>query len=507
MKNRFYLLALFFTCFSFLSLGQSFASDMIIEENLENNEPSIPEGIIPTECPLMKQLPDGIMPLDEFFVFNSDAEYEDYLGVFDWEGDDLLVQGYYPNKGRMIIQKYSYLDENEEWVYVDDYYHVYGLVKNIWLYGYFMNGVLLIPDQLLFHDERYGDVYFYNFYLGNYSRFDDNGKLVSEHVIKRNLSNPFYFEFNENGKLVSYRIDQELYDNFYYADPELMQFVRVGSVAVPDYDSNSFFWMNSWIKGTRLADFKFNEKEWTYQGEAMFKDPWLLFPAIGQVTEEYPVPFYVNKENNHLLLLREPYGENTPYGDFFDQSKSGNILIDISDQEFVKAIWGIRAGNHKTSEGSEPIYCFNLESWDTDLMSYDKEYSKTRLFEADGRISNFNPLTNKIELFHTVHWVDVWSPTTWGWFPGLDDMAGYVILPDTYDSGFDAFVDKNSISSNVSVETGKGYVSISSASEVTVTIYSIGGSVIKTVEISETPSKVELLPGVYLVAGKKVMVF
>lgn len=475
---------------------------------IELNENSLPEGFKPIKHNNLAPVEKAVTP-HELIIIESDAKYEDYIGIFDWKGENQLTSEGYPNEGRLVIMPYYYFDDDDTQIYVENYYEIYGLIKNIWLYGYFQNGVLLIPDQKIAHHDTYGDLWFYNYYPSIYTTLDDENHQVPEYRLKRNTSNPFYFEFNKQGKLVSYRIDQDLYDKFYYAAPELMQFVRIGAVAIPDYSSDLFFWLCSWIEGDRYEDFAFNEKEWTYGGEAMYMDPWLLFETFGQYNEEYPVPFYVNKQNKHLLLLKEPYGANTPYGEQFDTSKPGHVLLDISDPSFVKAMIRVRAGSFKSEDKKKDdgIYCFNLESFYTDLMDWDKEITREFLMEFDGKISNFSPITNKIEIQYPVHWMTWYDLMTWGSFPGKERLDGYIVLPKSYDSGFeDASVDMNSFSEGISVESGKGFVNISSDTEKKVNIYSIDGRIVKTINSIPETTTISLTPGVYIIAGKKIMI-
>lgn len=90
------------------------------------------------------------------------------------------------------------------------------------------------------------------------------------------------------------------------------------------------------------------------------------------------------------------------------------------------------------------------------------------------------------------------APNAWGVY------AANFAMPDVFQSGVDSpFADGN----NVLVSTGKGHLTLSASSIVNTAVVDVLGRVVTNVTVTpESPATVQLAPGIYIVAGHKVLV-
>lgn len=115
-------------------------------------------------------------------------------------------------------------------------------------------------------------------------------------------------------------------------------------------------WLGSWKYGlafSALEDmypdapaFTFNDNEWASIGTSKFTDGWLkVLTTNGAGFPAYDVDTYVNKANDNLYLLRNPYGAKSPYASVnADINNEGYIILDITNPDCVLVRPNVSAG-------------------------------------------------------------------------------------------------------------------------------------------------------------------
>lgn len=117
-----------------------------------------------------------------------------------------------------------------------------------------------------------------------------------------------------------------------------------------------------------------DESEWNAIGNASFKDGWLQATVgQGESLGFYDVPCFQNKENKNLYMLKNPYGEGTPYYATNDLRLPGYIAFEVISEEVEN--WDgdlvemttivvtpfVLSGYDNVETIEAPIYCTNLE--------------------------------------------------------------------------------------------------------------------------------------------------
>lgn len=83
------------------------------------------------------------------------------------------------------------------------------------------------------------------------------------------------------------------------------------------------------------ASFEYDESEWYEVGNATLDEGWLR-ALTGDSLEPYQVPVLKNRNVPTDLLLVNPYGKNTPYGEINDNANGqGFIYLDVANPDCV----------------------------------------------------------------------------------------------------------------------------------------------------------------------------
>lgn len=144
--------------------------------------------------------------------------------------------------------------------------------------------------------------------------------------------------------------------------------------AVGDYrDEDYGFWLltgNNKFTLYAVNDGSVDLSEWTEIATGTMYDGWILPGMKNQSGEYYDIENYPlavtiarNNENENLLLIENPYVESISGFPAADGSQ-GNIVIDISDPEFVLVNPGVFSG---VKSGDNPICCVNIEGVYVDM--------------------------------------------------------------------------------------------------------------------------------------------
>ena len=379
---------------------------------------------------------------------------EDYVGMFKWKGDNLLVGESWPIEGFFTI---SIDEERENGLLLTDF-PTYFTTKATFEPS---TGKLLIPNQCV--DTYYDTIpasggspemiikqeaWFLN-YTGK--NVVDNGET---HIGVTPSKNPFYFTMLADGNLQSGGdIDQEKFKRFEYTDAELEELMCIAVGAPFENDvqvQGQWYLMCIWITCESLNEYHVNMDDWNPVGDALFKDAW--FPVMWdnlQTPQAYNVPLYRNNKTRTQYLLYNPYGPNTIYGmDEVNVSDAdGYMIFDIADPYcvvFRPLVYSITINmmNQNEEMYQEGVYTYNLEGQfyyitgmsTTDIMiMLDTEGYVTSDLRASTRtITVRNPLIAYQS-----------NPTEGVWWGGFPDFKGNIILPEGYNStdGIESIVD------------------------------------------------------------------
>lgn len=90
-----------------------------------------------------------------------------------------------------------------------------------------------------------------------------------------------------------------------------------------------------YLESVGLSMFNYNADEWTPAGQCDFTDGWVA-PAFNTEIPAYKVDIEVNKANNNLVLLKNPYGPNTPFVEANENpNEPGYILLNVENAKCV----------------------------------------------------------------------------------------------------------------------------------------------------------------------------
>lgn len=348
----------------------------------------------------------------------------DFYGAYRWVGNDVLN-----DKGNEGMFTIDVNPNNPNRVLVT------GL--DPWcesLDGYVSNGKLYIPNQQVgFYSDLNQEIWFINYTLG--IRYEASGETYYNFKKSQEL---FYFTLDEEGYLYAGTpIDDEKFNNFQYSDSELEQNVCVASSALPYYDPDGQgyfygFWLCTWITGFKTPIFSFTNSEWTYVGDAQFKDAWFTVWYEGEAPV-YDVPLYRNNNDKNLFLLRDPFGNGTPWEGTNLGTTPGNIVFSIEDPSCVlieplvyTLTLPINLGN-----GAEEhdLYCYNEEGFEYFLNGESISNIKNNFMLDRRNVSTFNAGNRKVTIYNGRFST---KENLLNQLYYEDNIEGYIILPENY---------------------------------------------------------------------------
>lgn len=155
------------------------------------------------------------------------------------------------------------------------------------------------------------------------------------------VNTPFQFYFNEDGG-----IDTDFMDLF--------------SVAVYQGNTLAGYVFLEYANMLAKRDATLNNNGWTNAGTAKVNEMWfqvLLEAGSDMIVGEYTVPYQVSTENPNLIRIVDPYGPNTPYGEYNLSLAEGCIYINTEYDDAVEVIrcYDLLLG-YADQEQTEPIY-------------------------------------------------------------------------------------------------------------------------------------------------------
>lgn len=380
---------------------------------------------------------------------DAPATAEDFVGTYTWAGDNCLSGEVWPNEGMMSIT----LDaENPGKLIID------GLpYSDLPLSGcYVQDGKLYIPNQYWIENTYYGqEVWFWNYSFQNTTR---EGEPAYTYV--RNDDYQFCFTMFEDGSLMAGSIlDADKFNNHQYTDSELLSLTCIGGAMMPA-DQSGWFWLCRFIDAYPLEMFTFNEAEWKYMGEALFKDPWFCIFWQDNDSPQYYVPFYCNVVEPNRYLLKDPYGPNTPYTEEFTENDGSKFTINISNEPgylvfsveepecvtFEPLVYAMTFdGSVVGDDGyAYPTDCFNFEGYNYYLNGATYEDIMVYCMQNDMMTSFFDPTDPEgpfLQIYNTLFAFnfDPTYPYSWS---GVE-ADGWILFPNDYDSVEDILGEEN----------------------------------------------------------------
>ena len=352
---------------------------------------------------------------------------EDFVGNFIWHGYNNLDGIYDPNGGCMDIK----LDPDNPGQLV-----INGFIYNAPVTGYVENDRLYIPNQIVRYSEYYNeDLWFWNISIRNGNPL--LGENRNSYYYQYNPSTPFFFIISEDGNLYageSDNIDIEKWNAHEYTNAELEDIACVPAVILYN-NFQTYYFLCEWVMGYPLEVFAtVEDRNWEPIGEATFKDAWLQVMWASGRAPEYQVPLYRNKADSNIFMLKDPYGPQTPYGKngiTIDDGQEGHILFDISDPGLV-CFYPFKYGC--TLDGYESPYyyymynrmgyLYYLEGFTKDELK-EMTYLPMSIFTKNTRTVHIEDAFFANQYMDNVYYNQVWYD---------EDMSGYIILPDNYDS-------------------------------------------------------------------------
>ena len=360
------------------------------------------------------------------------ASQEDFLGMYQWVGNDVLNDPGY-SQGMFSI------DVNPD---NPDRVMVTGLDPWLeYLDGYVENGRLYIPNQQEgIYQELNQQIWFLNYTVVNGIDTDEVTGEQSPAYFFTKSSNPFYFSIGEDGYLYAGTpLDEEKFDSFQYSDEELAQEVCIASSALPYYDPDGQgyfygFWLCAWITGAEIPIFEYNEDEWTYIGEADFQEPWFQVWYEGEAPI-YPVPVYRNKEADAQFMLKAPFGPGTPWEDVTEGTEPGYILFSIGDPNCVLVqplVYSLTLPLNITGDGSQPyqVFCYNMEGFEYVFNQETTDDIKLNFTMDRMNVSNFDATTRTVSLYNARFSV---KQALLNQLYYDENSEGFIVLPENYD--------------------------------------------------------------------------
>lgn len=372
---------------------------------------------------------------------------QDYLGVYQWSGRTALVNedgtpapGFGTEGIMTVSQSETYADS----LIITGFPNVIldEAGTQLQLSAYVKDGRMYIPNQYLFTNTYYNvDVWFTNMTLVNNVEEEGYDFIFT--------SNEYYFEMNEDGMLVAGQDpDSEKFQNHEYTDAQLEEMICFAAATMPT-GPQGYFWLLMWAEAYPFDTFKFVSDEWKDAGTALFKDAW--FPIFWQDgnTPSYEVPVMRNKADDNLFLLYNPYGPNTPYGEYEINigTEPGFIVFNISEPDcvvFQPLVYSMT--NDEREEGETeaypvPYYNYNFEGYYHYLQGAD--YDELIVYmDQEGMdcsyIDENDPQGPVVYIYNALFSISAYGytvldPLYWG-----GDMAamdnGYILLPQGYDA-------------------------------------------------------------------------
>ena len=370
---------------------------------------------------------------------------EDFLGRFVWNGFNARDVENRRTKGVLSIMRDP---KSSDSLLISGFYGDY-LLK-----GYVENNRLYIPNQKIVYDDFYEmDRWFWNVSVRHPNQSED----PESYYYNVSPDKSFYLSLTDEGTLIAGDIDfdMNLFDNFKYSNEELADLVCVATVTIPSLAQKiGFYWDCAWIEASPLNTyFNFDESEWTYVGEATFKDAWL--PLVWNINEGgsiaiYDVPLYRYKNDDNRFLLRDPYGPKTQFGKlgYNLKAREGYIIFNISDPEYVvfePFIYActIKDWEENTSGESFEIYPYNHEG--SRFYLFDNQTDEFLLNGLNGS-SVFSPGNHVIEVRNAMYGRTDGDNFLTNRFHLDYDRTGYIVLPNDY-NGVDDIIDDSVVSS------------------------------------------------------------
>lgn len=349
---------------------------------------------------------------------------KDFAGMYAWSGNSLLDGS--AGMGESGIMNIVINENNPDELLITGFPDVSTGEGRITLNAYVKDGRLCIPNQYLFFNTYYDeDVWFINETVRNdnsegeeYYRFVDSGI-------------DFYFTMTEDGNLVAGTpVDQEKWDAHKYTDAELEEMVCFAAAAMPEYRVG-WFWLLNDVEAKRNSFFEYNPDEWNFEGMATFSDAWFRLYWENFEAPVYEVEAYSNKKNPNLYMLLDPYGKNTPYGEFDINisDRQGYLVFDISNPECVMFRPFVYSMTLDMGDGeATEFYCYNSEGYYYYLNGKNKEEIIDDLNYAGYEVSYYETQTRTVgicnagfDMGQNFGNIYVWTETP---------MTGYIILPE-----------------------------------------------------------------------------
>lgn len=349
---------------------------------------------------------------------------DNFIGYFDWHGKQQLAGSSSHSMIRISVNK-----EQPERLTVS------GLNSYKALDAYFdpQTQRLIIPDQIIGYNDYYNvDVKFTNWTVKISDAHEDNSDKKYEFVSDPDY--PFFFTLTSEGVIRAGDVNTEKLENFEYTDLELAQLYCVAGVSLDNDSEAELLSLITDIEGTAVLPFEFTEEEWNYEGMARFHDAW--FPNLWDnwTTPTYEIPLYSHIDNSQRLLLRNPYGPETPYAGLNMSDREGYLIFDISNPDcviFEPLVYSatIDVSGENNTDTTEEIFSFNLEGYYKQTGVSDEEIIYAlQMWEKD--ISVFDRNDNRVNIFNPEISLslDYYNLTFWN---GYEGYSGYVIIPET----------------------------------------------------------------------------
>ena len=381
-----------------------------------------------------------------------------YLGYWKWAGDNGLSGVVLPNQGVLNISQHpQYADS----LLISGFDSFADRVKDKGgLTGYFKNGRVYIPNQQTlpansgFNEGGYTTM-FANKTLRNLTPAEkeeyekENGPGSSQglgYTIDAPKGVDFFFALDsENGV--------EYITSVYYEDPSaehtnevLMQSWSAATDQAYDIVNGQvkyvgYYWYCTHISGQKLELFEFDQNEWTYAGDAQFKDAW--FAGIFTVDiPEYDVELYRSTVTPNRYLVYDPYGPNSPFGEYGinESDAEGYLIFDMVENPnivlFEPFVYALTMDDSENYDGSdlEAYYCLNAEGDYYFNNGASLEQIENMYLDAGTDYSYFEESDNTIYIYNAVFNVIPAYGFTTTLYWSISDMSGYLKLPDNFDA-------------------------------------------------------------------------
>lgn len=203
-------------------------------------------------------------------------------------------------------------------------------------------------------------------------------------------------------------------------------------------DLSGYFMLTQNNHMERINPYVFDASEWVSAGMAEFEDGWMapFFATMDQFVAPYEVELLVNKYDNNLLCLSNPYGANTPYAEV-NIAPSGHIIMDVTNPDLVLCLPRVLSMtmNEQVSEDEfmdMSYYMFNKEGFYVYVQGGTPEEVAQVLAGAGEEASYLYDNEIIITLCGFGITGDMSNFYTWR---GLDDqMVAHIILPEGWEN-------------------------------------------------------------------------